>query len=140
MVSNDTMIKTKRPSKKEILNKIKQAKEIIKKGDIFILNKGNVFEDDAQELGYDISTELKILLLDLLESTEAKNYVGSHPPQRAYEQKIYKQELWAFKVKTDYFETDKEIEVYYKFAIKSNTLFIVSLHKDRGDRNYEKNT
>ena len=123
------MIK-KRPSKKEIFKKIKDAKSLVQTNRIAVLNPDKALFFDAQELGYDILTELKDLLMELLKNSHPSNYAGAYPPQKSYESKIQDMELWAFTVETDFFE--QQVKVYFKFSLKDGIFYLVSLHKDRG--------
>jgi hypothetical protein len=58
------------------------------------------------------------------------DYMGTRPAQRSYEPAISGCELYAFKT------TSKMIgcKIYYKFTIKDETLWLVSLHKDRPEK------
>jgi len=120
----------KRPSKKEIFKKIQEAKRLVQTNKINVLNQDRGLFSDAQELGYDIQSELKDLLIELLKNSCPSKYAGTYPPQKSYASKIKDMELWAFTVKTDFF--DKEVKIYFKFSLKNGFFYLVSLHEDRG--------
>ena len=116
----------KRPSHKEITNKISQAKIAVENGNILYINQSSLVTD-ALELGYLFSTEIKEILINLLKKSNPENYAGLKPPQKSYEQKIYGSELYAFRVKCDILN---EI-IYFKFVLANNHIYIISLHKHR---------
>ena len=116
-----------RPSDKEIIKRIKEAKEIVAKGQIAILNQ-EAIASDALELGYFVKEELESVLSELLELISAAHYVGTRPPQRSYEQLIKNLELFAFEVTSPRFKRP----IYFKFASSTGVFWLVSLHKSRG--------
>ena len=87
----------KRPSNKEIINRIRESREVVAKGRIAILNQ-EAIASDALELGYLVTEELGSVLSELLESISPAHYVGTRPPQRSYEKTIKDLELFAFEV------------------------------------------
>lgn len=115
-----------RPSHKELFNKLRAARKAVEKGQIALLNQLSLAAD-AIELEYDIETELKTVLMELLEAATPQHYTGSHPPQRSYEQDITGLELFAFTVESPRFNC----RVYIKFALTDDTLWLVSLHQDQ---------
>ncbi len=127
MVSIDTInITMVRPSHKELSNKIVQAKAAVENGCVQILNMASLVSD-AEELGIVIENDLEELLLELLDKSCIKNYVGGRPPQKSYQQTIQGAELFAFAIQ----ETSLTGPVYYKFSIAGGTLYLISLHRDR---------
>lgn len=118
----------KRPSRKELFQKIKVAKDAVSKGRVILLDdQEESIISDAFELGYDVEDELLIILSDLLAQTKPENYQGGTPPQKSYEREIKGFELFAFKLRISSFDC----EIYYKFTIRDDDLWLVSLHKDR---------
>ena len=115
-----------RPSHKELSRKIRAAKEAVSQGNISLINSAAIIADSL-ELGYCIESDLRDILLELLESTSPEDYAGNRPPQKSYEKEINGVELFAFKKTCSYFSGD----IYYKFTLHENELFLVSLHKDR---------
>jgi hypothetical protein len=116
----------KRPSDKEVFKRIKEAREAVAEGRIAILNQGAI-ASDALELGYLIEEELESLLSELLDMISPTHYVGTRPPQKSYEQNIKDLELFAFEVISSHFECP----IYFKFALSTGVLWLVSLHKSR---------
>ncbi len=115
-----------RPSKKELFNKIREAKAAIA-GDRIQIVEAEVIAADAIELGYDIESDLKEILQHLLETLSPEDYRGSRPPDRSYERKIQGLDLFAFVVGISCFD----YPVYIKFALTQDTFWLVSLHRDR---------
>jgi len=118
-----------RPSHKELNGKIKAAKKALSENRIRQINK-KVLVSDALELGYLFEDEFIEIFDDLLNNTTPGHYTGIKPPLRSYKADIHGMELFAFTVKSSILD----IMIYYKFSIKNNYCYIVSLHKDRGDK------
>ena len=115
-----------RPSHKELSNKLKLAREKVSQGKILLI-KPEIIVADALELNYSVEADLQTILLDLIDNTSPKDYVGDRPPQKSYENDIKDLDLFAFKSRCSSF-TDY---IYLKFALTDTCLFIVSLHKHR---------
>ena len=115
----------KRPSPKELYNKILQAKEAITKGSLFLVDP-HVKAADALSLGYLID-EIGEVLIEMLNEIKSDYYVGTYPPQRSYESQIKDSELFAFRWVSGKFGC----ETYFKFTIRQGNLWIVSLHEHR---------
>jgi hypothetical protein len=115
----------RRPSKKELYNKIKTAKEIVTTGNIYQINQGAIAAD-AIELGYQI-VKLRSILLALFEEVQIENYIGGRPPQKSYETQIKSLELFEFRWLSKKFGCD----VYLKYSLKNEIFYLVSLHKHR---------
>jgi len=113
------------PSRKTIIGKITAAKDACKSGNILLVTP-DILAADLLNLGLTV-TEIPTIIYELLENTGPGDYMGTRPPQRAYEPVISGCELYAFKT------VSKTIgcTMYYKFTIKDDTLWLVSLHKDR---------
>jgi hypothetical protein len=117
----------KRPSYSEIQRKIKQARQAISKNNFSIL-KPTVVAIDALELGVHFE-DINPVLMDLLDEIWPGNYAGQYPPQRSYEDEIFRSELFAFR-----WESKKlGCKIYLKFAFNENRLWLISLHQDRVD-------
>lgn len=116
----------KRPTHKELSNKLKQACTFVQKGQVNIINQ-TALAADALELDYSIEFELLEVLNELLEKTKPTDYSGSRPPKRSYEDEISGLDLFAFVVEINRFEET----VYYKFSISQDAIWLVSLHIDR---------
>ena len=115
----------KRPTHREILHKITQAREAVARGKIAIINPVAVAAD-ALELEYEMA-ELAVVLSELLAQVKPGNYAGASPPQPSYEAEIFQSDLYTFTCSCSRFGCD----VYFKFALKNDTFWLVSLHKDR---------
>ena len=119
----------KRPSDKEIIKRISEAREVVAKGRIAILNQ-EAIASDALELGYLVKEELESVLSELLDLISPGHYVGTRPPQRSYERTIKDLELFAFEVTSTHFRHP----IYFQFTVKSGTLWLVSLHKTKREQ------
>ena len=116
----------KRPSHKELYNKLREARRAVSKGLISLLNQ-DIIAADAIELEYSIETELIPVLKQLLDYTTPGDYAGSRPPQKSYEREIAGLDLFPFVAECRRFKC----RVYYKFALVEGRLWLVSLHQDR---------
>ena len=116
----------KRPSPKELNNKIKAAQDSIDRGRVALLNQ-TVMACDAIELDYDIELELLSFLPECLYNRSPLDYAGQNPPQKAYAPEISGLELFAFKITKGPFG----FPVYIKYAHADDTLWLVSFHADR---------
>ncbi len=112
-----------RPTHKELTGKIKQASRAVSDDWICILEP-EILARDALELGYQIS-ELSDILIELLSTIRAEDYIGHEPPEKSYEDKIKGIELFAFKAYSQRLGCD----VYLKFGLKGEFIWIVSLHE-----------
>jgi len=116
----------KRPTHKELSNKLKQASDFVKDERVGLI-KQIVLVEDAIELGYSIEFELFDVLAELLENATPDHYSGSRPPQASYADEISGLELFAFVVEIDRFDDP----IYFKFSISQDGFWLVSLHMDR---------
>src|SRR4030042_4599418 len=112
-----------RPTHKELTRKIKQAIEAASEDRICILDQ-EILARDALELGYRIS-DLSDILIDVLSAISPKDYVGHQPPAKSYEDRIKGTDLFAFKTYSQILGCD----VYLKFVLKGEFIWIVSLHE-----------
>ncbi|MEA2058994.1 MAG: hypothetical protein U9P10_00345 [Thermodesulfobacteriota bacterium] len=119
----------KRPTYREITKKLKQACTFVKKGQVPLINQ-TPLAVDALELEYSITLDLLEVLTELLDKTDPSHYTGSRPPQRSYEDEISGLDLFAFVVEIERFSHP----VYYKFSVSEDGLWLVSLHKDRKNK------
>jgi hypothetical protein len=117
----------KRPSDKEIIKRIREAQKAVAEGRIGILNQ-EAIASDALELGYLVKEEMDSVLSELLDLISPAHYVGTRPPQRSYERTIKDLELFAFEVNNSRFNCS----IYFKFAMSTRIIWLVSLHKSRG--------
>jgi hypothetical protein len=117
-----------RPSHKELTAKLRQAKDAVSSGRIEIVDPV-VVAADALELGY-LVAEMKGVLSRILDEFGPGHYAGQRPPQKSYEEQIRDCELYAFRWESPLFGCC----VYFKFALKENTLWMASLHPHREER------
>jgi hypothetical protein len=116
------------PSRKTITGKVSLAQKASEKDNIVLVTP-DVIIADLMELSRSVE-ELPQILCELLKNTSPDDYVGTRPPQRSYEAVISGCELFAFRT------TSKVIgcAVYYKFTLKDDYLWLVSLHRDRPEK------
>ena len=121
----------KRPTYKELDNKISEAKAAVTRGDINLINPHAV-ASDAIQLGYLLDMELTEVLLSVLSEIKPDQYVGKRPPSRSYENRIIESELFPFRARSNRFQC----MVYLKFTLFDQAFFLISLHKNRnkGDK------
>ena len=112
-----------RPSHKELNTKLHAATNAVNENHI-VLVEPRILVAHAIELGYSIQNELKQVLLELLQYTGPEHYAGHRPPQKSYETRIHLLDLWAFSLTCPAFEP----RVYYKFSLKNDCFYLVSLH------------
>ena len=125
-VSIDTILSMNRPTHKELIGKLRAARQAVETGQIALLNE-LALAIDAIELDYSIAAELKVVLAELLDNAAPVNYTGSRPPQRSYEEDIQGLELFAFSLDSKRFKC----RVYLKFALAGEVFWLVSLLQDR---------
>lgn len=118
-------MKSKRPSHREITGKLVEAKTRATAKTMAFVNAKATRED---LLDLDILMEdMPELLPRILEELEPRFYQGSRPPQKSYENLIRGCELYAFSWESRTFGC----AMYFKFALKGDVLWIVSLHRDK---------
>ena len=115
----------KRPSLKELVGKLKQAKEFLEKGSKRFVNPVKVM-GELQQLEIDDSSEVFDLINQLLTEIKPEDYSGSRPPQRSYEKGYEGKELFAFAWSSSHLGK----RMYLKFIILDNCFYYVSLHED----------
>ena len=114
-----------RPSHKELNRKIVQAKKAVSKGYIELVGPA-VIAADALELSY-LVEDITNVLSNILNEITPDDYAGARPPQHSYEEKIKDCELFAFRWESKRFGC----EVYLKFTLKDDVMWLVSLHQHR---------
>lgn len=118
----------KRPSAKELYDRIRQAGRIVDDGPIYLVEDEPIIAD-ALDLGYEIA-EISRVLKRLLNEISQKDYAGTRPPQKSYKNPILDCELYAFSWESRHFGC----RVYLKFTLKGETFWLVSLHEDRSGK------
>jgi len=84
---------------------------------------------DLEELGYDTADEITAAIGGALSEVLPAHYDGKRPPERAYEPVIKNRELFPFWWESAFFAC----EMYFKFVVADDGLWIVSLHKSTQD-------
>ena len=126
LVSIDTVrLHMNRPTHKELSKKIRLAQKAVAAESVFILNHVSMAAD-AIELGYDFS-DINDVLAILLHEIVADYYAGNYPPDKSYARQIKNLELFAFRWICRFFGC----EIYFKFALKNEQIWVVSLHEHR---------
>lgn len=123
----------KRPTRREIDHRLREAEGAVALGALQILNPEAVAAD-AIELGYLIHRDLAVVLGELIRTATADDYAGGRPPARSYESRLLACELFAFRL----FSRRFGCRIYLKFTFFDETLWLVSLHRNRdnGGRNH----
>lgn len=116
----------KRPSDKELRNKLGAAKQALQRAPGFFVDPGKVVGELA-DLEIRKSSDVWPLILKLLDEIDPNHYTGGRPPYKAYEKSIEGQELFAFSWASKEFSK----KMYLKFALKAERFYYVSLHEDR---------
>lgn len=86
----------------------------------------DVIAEDALELGY-LMGDITDVLAELSDEIAPEYYIGKRPPERAYEENIRGLEMFAFEVFSRRFNS----EIYFKFVLKDEHIWVVSLHRSR---------
>jgi len=120
---------SKRPSKKEIINKVQGALKAVKSGNRYQLI-GKHISMDYEFLQVDCEDEfwikLESLLQELLAAGPVCSYAGQYPPQRSYEPQLKNMELWPYAWKSPAMGGRV---VYLKFCLKDGCYFHVDCHE-----------
>ncbi|HEY4255461.1 MAG TPA: hypothetical protein VGM34_03850 [Chlamydiales bacterium] len=116
----------KRPSDRELSQRLQEAKESLK-------NRPGVFAnfpkavDELYRLEIGNANEVWALIQGLLEEISLDDYRGSRPPQKSYEKTISGLELFAF----SWWSAKLGKQMYIKFTLKNKRYYYVSLHESR---------
>lgn len=119
----------KRPSDRELFNRIIEAKDSLK-------NRPGLFSNPSKAVGelndLDMgnANEVWQLIKELLEEISPKDYRGSRPPQKSYEKTITGVELLAF----SWWSPKLAKKMYIKFVLKNERYYYVSLHESRSTK------
>lgn len=114
-----------RPSYRELHLKLNQAREAAAAKRIRLLEPDSILADllDLDYLVEDLIARLPAILQEIV----PRDYRGQSPPKKSYERAILGSELFAFRWVSKGFGC----RMYFKFALKEQDLWIVSLHRDR---------
>lgn len=116
------------PTHRALTGKIRQALKAVQAGNIAFLKPDSIAAD-LLKLGCAVN-EMPEILTALLKQVTPDHYTGTRPPQRSYEEDLRGFELYAFKIESKRFGC----VIYFKFALKEDFLWVVSIHEDRPDR------
>ncbi|MEI8301113.1 MAG: hypothetical protein WCG10_05845 [Chlamydiota bacterium] len=119
----------KRPSGREIDNRLKEAKEAVKKNQVAFANFNKIY-GELENLGIEDTSEIWNLILKLLNEIEIRHYAGQYPPKSNTEPFGTGSDLWAF----HWHSKTLEKEMYLKFSIKDSFFYYVSLHESKFPR------
>ncbi len=115
-----------RPSDRELIKRIKEAKEFLKDRQGMFANQSKAV-GELNDLDIWDTNEIWVLIRELLEEISPKDYRGARPPQKSYEKVISGLELLAF----SWWSTKLSKQMYIKFALKDEHYYYVSLHESR---------
>ncbi|MBI4772995.1 MAG: hypothetical protein HY788_02235 [Deltaproteobacteria bacterium] len=115
----------KQPSRKELSGKLARARQRVASSSIEVVDQESLVAD-LLDLGY-LVEDLPSILRALLDEVREQDYSGGNPPQRSYKEVIRDSELFAF----TWWSKRLGCRAYLKFALKGNTLWLVSLHEAR---------
>ncbi len=113
-----------RPTVREVDKRLIAARDALEVGDVIFANPAKAV-GEIYELGLGDSSELRELILGLIDEIAWDDYTGTRPPQRSYESAITDCELWAFAWESERLRKP----MYLKFALKNGLFYLVSIHK-----------
>ena len=113
----------KRPSRREIDKRLKEAKEALQKNQVYFANFSKTYRE-LENLEIGETFEIWDLILKLLDEIKVQNYTGQYPPKLNTEPCGVGSELWAFHWNSRILGK----EMYLKFSIKDSFFYYVSLH------------
>jgi hypothetical protein len=119
-------MQTSRPSDRELLKRISEAKEYLKNQRGLFANLSKAVSE-LNDLNICDSNEIWQLIQQLLEEITPQEYKGTRPPQKSYEKAIAGHELMAF----SWCSEKLGKKMYIKFALKNERYYYVSLHACR---------
>lgn len=114
----------KRPSDRELINRINEAKKYLKIRQGLFVNPSKVV-GELSDLDVGDSNDVWQLIRELLEEISPKDYRGTRPPQKSYEKAIAGLELLAF----SWWSPRLAKQMYIKFVLKGERFYYVSLHQ-----------
>lgn len=119
-----------RPSSGEIIKKVSDAIEALKKEKKAVPNSKH-FVSDQDDLGIENTKDLWPLLVALLEEVKTIGpldcYAGSSPPQKSYEIKVEGKELWAYSWESQ----SMNKKMYIKFCLIKGHYFYMGCHESK---------
>jgi hypothetical protein len=118
-------MKVRRPTHREIMGKLASARDAVSRSQIGFVNV-KATREDLLELNI-LVEDLPELLPRILDELRAEFYRGGYPPRESYASDIRGCELYAFAWGSKIIGCD----MYFKFVLKREWLWVVSLHEDR---------
>jgi hypothetical protein len=119
---------SKRPSNKEKINKIREAREAVQKGCRRIPLSKHLAADLAEleiENEGDYWKAIEAALGEIAKAGPVDAYAGRHPPEKSYDFRDV--ELWAYRWDSKRFGK----KMYIKFAIKNKHYLHIDCHENR---------
>jgi hypothetical protein len=115
-----------RPSYRELDRRLKQGREAAAVGRIRLLEPDSILMDllDMDYLVADLTKDLPAVFKEI----RPGDYRGQTPPMKSYEKAILDCDLFAFRWVSKVFGC----RMYFKFVVKGQDLWIVSLNRDWG--------
>jgi hypothetical protein len=130
VVSNDAKIEEvyERPSKREIINYVSEARDAIKVEKRQILFQRLLSRSNDLEINdTDLRPLLIMLLEEILEIGPNSLYAGKRPPEKSYEVGLEGPELWAYVWDSKLMRS----RMYLKFSMKKGYYFYMGCHKSK---------
>ena len=116
----------KRPSDRELIKRLIEAREYLKTRPGIFSNPSKV-AGELSDLDIGDTNDVWPLIRELLEEISTKDYRGTRPPQKSYEKVLAGLELLAF----SWWSTRLAMQMYIKFVLKNERYYYVSLHQSR---------
>ena len=116
-----------RPSYRELNRKLRAAKDFVAKLQWAPAEPIKLIPD-FQQFGFFTQEEQTEAILNALEEIEPDCYIGKHPPDKAYEKRVYGLDLFAFRWPSNKFSRT----MYLKFCVTKDSLYVLSFHESRG--------
>ncbi len=117
----------RRPGHKELAGKINAAQERLEDGNWDMGLEYELFMKDCEELGLYTDEEQTAALKHVMKEVRPEHYRGPQPPRKGSRGKVLDRELFEFVFTSKFLNK----EIYLKFAVYGDQLFIVSFHKTR---------
>ncbi|MFN4173654.1 MAG: hypothetical protein ACK4HV_00925 [Parachlamydiaceae bacterium] len=123
----------KRPSDRELTNRLNEAKKFLDIQSGLFANPSKAV-GELNDLDIEDTNNVWRLIRELLEEISPRDYKGTRPPQKSYEKTIEGHELLAFSWSSSKYGK----QMYIKFVLKNERYYYVSLHPCRSTEQKEK--
>jgi len=114
----------RRPSHKELSRKLRVARDRLFDGKWRVV-RYRTFVEECEELNLLTAEERTDALKKVMEEITPDHYIGRHPPLKGSRGEILEMDLFEFSYKAKFLNE----QVYLKFAVGEEQLFIVSFHR-----------